>query len=302
MRDAKKRGVRELLPSLPVELEAILDRTMQKQRVDRYQSGKELARELFGFLEKHCPDYRRPQFSRFMRHLFKDEIEKELRLLESWTLDAVDESKVGVNLIADALGDDAPFRQFSPASSVDLPRVQTRARLKQDSVEDLPAVSTGIYRREMHGELPVMKNIHSQTPLPDLHARSTMLLEGREAEVLIARLRASDRPRVPGLHEQQTRIIAVTAVPETASAETDLPGVQTVLATAPKFAAKPPPVPRAARVSHDTKPDTVVVDGTPGVVDDSTERTAPANLPQRDFAEDDADAPTDPRRRDTDRG
>ncbi len=295
VRDAKKRRARELVPTLPEAIEVILERVMQRQRADRFQTGKELGRELFGYLEKHHPGYGRAHFSRFMRALFKDEIEKELRLLESWTLDSADASNVGVNLIADALPQDAPYRGFS-ASSEDLAELLAQARPKQHSVGDMPAAATAIYRNEAHLGPGVARVRKAEQEVPDLHAAATMMLEGRDAEALLSRLRG-EAPSPANLHEQDTHIIQVPAPPggeaETKSAETDLPAIATVIVSSQSMPAVSLASPPASRSKQDTTPDPAPSE----ISQEITDPTSPSVLvSQPDFADDD-DADTNRHKR-----
>ena len=300
VRDARKRSAREVMPTLPEAIEVILDRVMQRQRADLFQTGKELGRELFGYIAKHHPGYGRAQFSRFMRALFKDEIEKELRLLESWTLDSVDPSRVGVNLIADALPEDAPYRGFS-ASSEDLADLLAHARPKQDSVGDMPAAATAIYRNEAHLPPGVVRARQAEQEVSDLHAAATMMLEGRAAEALLSRLRDGAPPST-NLHEQDTHIIQVPAPPaadaatksaETKSAETDLPAIATVIVSSQSFQAVLPPPPPAPRSKQDTTPDPAPDE----ISNEVTEPTSPSVLVSHPDFDDDDDADTNRHKR-----
>ena len=252
VRDARKRDARELVPAIPVALNQILNRTMERQRTDRFQSGRELARELRGFLEKNYPDYRRGNLGRFMRALFKEEIEKELRQLESWVMNTADASQVGVNLIADALPENAPYRGFSAASSHglaadevlpqkgDLPAQRTSIYLRdQAPIEDLHAQNTQILSRE-GGAAPARTR-------GELHQQATMMLDGRAADELRAQIRAVSAPRDPSMHENQTKLFEDAPPPapeeDAASGSTDLPSQSTriLLRSDPALPAIPPP-------------------------------------------------------------
>jgi eukaryotic-like serine/threonine-protein kinase len=303
VRDARKRDAREVVSAIPTSLNDILNRTMERQRTDRFQSGRELARDLRGWLEKNHPNYRRAAFGRFMRILFKDEIEKELRQLEGWVLDQGDASKVGVNLIADALPQDAPFRGFSAAAS-------GVGRQPQDSVPDMPAQKTSIYSREqkplpdLHAEPTHILNRQAIAPRGDLHQRETMMLEGRAADELRAQIRGGLGISQPGLHEHETKLFddAPPAPAETPSGATALPALETRLhgRDEPVAAIPPPPAPPPnkppghkgkLRPQNDTSPDPKPR----SFADDSKESTMPKAKGPEDFANEDSDNPTDPR-------
>jgi hypothetical protein len=69
---------------------------------------------LLGFLRRYNPKYRRTKLARFLKKLWAEEIEKELRAMEDFVLDASPSEDLGRNLIADALGPDATYSKFSP--------------------------------------------------------------------------------------------------------------------------------------------------------------------------------------------
>lgn len=117
VRDAKYRPVRALVPDVPQELEAICDRCLSRSRNQRYQDASELASDLRDFLDRYRPGYSRSHLSRYVRKTFAPEIEKELRQLEEYVLsDRVDDD-VGENLIAQVLGPQPEYAQFSPHPS-----------------------------------------------------------------------------------------------------------------------------------------------------------------------------------------
>ena len=115
VRDARKKAATSVNRDCPPELSQIIDKAMTRSRTARYQSGEQLALDLRLFLDQHKPGYRRSHFSRFMRKQFSGEIERELRQLENYTIEHADDSRVGINLLAEALGPDAPFSRFTPA-------------------------------------------------------------------------------------------------------------------------------------------------------------------------------------------
>ena len=260
VRDAKKRSASELRPDLPQPLVDIVDRVMQRQRTDRFQTGRELSRELHGYLERNHPAYKRATLGRYLRTLFKEEIERDLRQLESWVIETSDASCVGVNLIADALPDDAVWKTFSPASvSVDL------------SQADLEPQKTSIYSREQYGDLHAQATrIGPQPGRPrtraELHTAATMMLEGSAADALHAQLREA------GLHEQATRLLENPAVrtapaPQRSESPSSLPEQPTRLAKEPSRKKIIAPT----RPPHDTAPDSA-----PMRFDEcSNERTVP---------------------------
>lgn len=104
VRDAKYRPVSELAPGTPAELEAITDRCLMRSRANRYQTAAEVEADLRGFLRKYLPTYSRSNLGRYVRKMFAQEIERELRMLEEYVLADDVSDDLGVNLIAS--GDD----------------------------------------------------------------------------------------------------------------------------------------------------------------------------------------------------
>jgi serine/threonine protein kinase len=205
VRDARKRGAREIEPTVPEELDDILNKLMSRSRSGRYQSGAELALALRLFLDRYRPGYRRSHFGRFMRTIFEQDIERELRLLEEYVIEGADPSKVGQNLIADALGENAPYTGFTAATiggggtggsasgTGNFPRVEQRPPT------DLHAEQTRILTRNQ--PVPQGETGPVQPPRPPLSELSTQILD-RGAM-------AAPPPERPGLHELQTQIKAL---------------------------------------------------------------------------------------------
>jgi serine/threonine-protein kinase len=114
VRDAKYRPIRAVVPAVPPELEAICDKCLSKKVSQRYQNAGDLAAELRAVLERQRPGYSRTQLGRYVRKLFAEDIERELRQLEEFVLADDVHDDLGENLIAPALGPGAEYSQFSP--------------------------------------------------------------------------------------------------------------------------------------------------------------------------------------------
>ena len=197
VRDARKRDAREVEKTVPEELDDILNRLMSRSRSQRFQSGAELALALRLFLDRCKPGYRRSHFGRYMRTIFEQDIERELRLMEEYVIEGADPSKVGENLIADALGDNAPYTQFTAATGGSRADTGNFPRVEKRQPTDLHAEQTRILTRNQavpEGETgPVMPE------RPPLHELSTQILDrGAPAR--------TDRP---GLHEAETQLKAL---------------------------------------------------------------------------------------------
>jgi eukaryotic-like serine/threonine-protein kinase len=157
VRDAQKRDAIEVVPEIPVELNQIVNKLMSRSRSQRFQSGEALADELRLFLEGYRPGYKRSHFGRFMRKLFEQDIERELRQMEEYVIDeAADPNDVGENLIADALGDNAPYAEFTAASTAQ----GTRAGSKSSKIKkrgDLHAEPTRLFDPDRDDKLHGME-------------------------------------------------------------------------------------------------------------------------------------------------
>ena len=158
VRDAHKRDARTVVRTIPAEINAIVDKAMTKSRSQRFQSGKEMAQALRRFLDDYKPGYRRSHFARFMRQEFAEEIEKELRLLEEFVIEDADPHKFGENLIADALGPDALYKEFTAGTGV-------------AAAEDVP--QRPLSKATLHVEETRILNMVG----PDVHAQETRIFQ-----------------------------------------------------------------------------------------------------------------------------
>ncbi len=115
VREAKPTPAQAVNRHLPTTLARIITKAMHRSRGARYQSAGEFRDALFDFIKQESPGYRRIRMSRYMKKLWSKEIDSELRLLEEYALDLQPDETVdyGRNLIADALGPDATYANFS---------------------------------------------------------------------------------------------------------------------------------------------------------------------------------------------
>lgn len=116
VRDAAPKPCREVNRHIPPELVRIVEKSMTRSRSGRYQSSMEFRDALLSFLRRHNPKYRRTKLARFLKKLWAEEIESELRAMEDFILDGAPggEDNYGKNLIADALGPNAAYSRFNP--------------------------------------------------------------------------------------------------------------------------------------------------------------------------------------------
>jgi serine/threonine-protein kinase len=128
VRDAKYRPITELQPGIPPELEAITDKCLTRSRANRYQTAAEAEGDLRAFLRKFMPNYSRSHLGRFIRKMFAQEIERELRMLEEYVMaDDVSED-VGVSMIQRDDDFEPPEVPFQPKpTSVSIAAIGTNA-------------------------------------------------------------------------------------------------------------------------------------------------------------------------------
>ena len=202
VRDAKYRPIRALVPDVPQELEAICDRALSRSRTQRYQTAGDMAAALREFLDRYRPGYSRSHLSRYVRKMFATDIEKDLRQLENFVLSDRVHDDVGENLIANVLGPQPEYAQFSPRPS------QVGDADNPTGREDGGRRAEGSEQTWSRGSAGA-----SERPLPsaggsfDIHAAETMILDSTrpssEHEALPADVEEYDE----ALHNAPTMIL-----------------------------------------------------------------------------------------------
>jgi serine/threonine protein kinase len=115
VRDATPIPCRELAPDIPDGLAAIIERSMKRSRSERFQTSRAMRDALVRFLQRHAPNYRRTKLARFMKRIWAEQIDADLRVLEDFVLDLSPEPQsLGTNLLAKELGPHAAYASFSP--------------------------------------------------------------------------------------------------------------------------------------------------------------------------------------------
>jgi serine/threonine protein kinase len=187
VRDARYTPVRDISPDVPRALEAIVDRALLRQRDARFPTGAEMAAALRSFLREYMAPYSRSYLGRYLRKLFEQEIERELRRMEEYVVGEADPANVAENLIADALGPDAPYTQFTPISKrVAPPRPGTTKN--PDRSDDTT----------------------QKTPRPesDFHSADTQILDRPKKRHPGSPGGRDPRDLDPAIHDSSTQIIA----------------------------------------------------------------------------------------------
>ncbi len=214
VRDAQKRDANSLVPAIPDELNEVVNRLMTRSRSQRFQSGNELAMTLRVFLDRYKPGFRRSHFGRFMRKEFAEDIERELRLLEEYVIDAADPTKVGENLLADVLPSDAPYTKFTAAvAEAGTPIGTTGAQHPSASLPPLPelhAQPTRILFRDDASSQPLhsleTRILTGAPEAPNIDDETTAGTHNRHQPLSALETKILARPQ-KSLHELQTRIL-----------------------------------------------------------------------------------------------
>jgi serine/threonine-protein kinase len=165
VRDAKYRGVSELQPGIPPELEAICDKCLTRSRANRYQTAAEAEGDLRAFLRKFMPNYSRSHLGRFVRKMFAQEIERELRMLEEFVM---------TDDVSDDLGESMMVRteDFEP------PEVPFQPKPTSVSVRAILDTGTNSRPNDFGGDsnFPTMPKAAG---VDDVHGQQTVILTDR---------------------------------------------------------------------------------------------------------------------------
>jgi eukaryotic-like serine/threonine-protein kinase len=171
VRDAKYQRPTKLCPETHLELERIVKKALSRSTATRYQTAAEFAVDLRHYLQAEHPDYSPGRLGRFVRKMFAEEIEKDLRLLEDFVFDKVDPSAVGQNLLAEVLGEGAAYTKFTPVGP--------------DAVE----------RHERTKLMPRVPPPEERLPSDvDLHDMKTEILDLEEREHRVRKRRRRPKP------------------------------------------------------------------------------------------------------------
>ena len=246
VRDARKRPIRELRPNISSGLEIIIERAMAKQKERRFQDGEEFAESLRAFLLERYPGYGPAQLSRYMLTMFAREREREQRTLDDFVITPGQKEAFGENLLADVMGPDAEYTQFtaafgeklSPAeleASAPLPNPMQQMRvmssvsmpelLEVDEIADEPAdeldVPTFQRPRVSATELGLMDpQVAASSPSAQTMPRGGAQLSAKTAPPAPrggplsglpsgneTAILSRDTPGLPGLHGESTYIV-----------------------------------------------------------------------------------------------
>lgn len=176
VRDAKCQKPTRFNPDLPPALEKVLRKMMTRSPGARFQTALEAADALRVFLQTHAPDYTPGRLGRFLRSLFTQEIERDLRKLEEFVIEQGDPRATGYNFLAEVLGEGAPYTRFTPMPML------TAMREQQEE-----AAHTRL--------MPRVPSPESRLPADvDLHDLKTQILDQEEREQRILKRKHRKRP------------------------------------------------------------------------------------------------------------
>lgn len=206
IRDVKYSPLAEILPAAPPALAAIVARSLSRSRSARFQSAREVRAALLGFLDGFHPGYGRDTLGRFVRRLFAEERKSDQKRLGEYTLTDGDNTLVGENLIADALGPGALYSQFTPISTaIERPQPGRSDRALPDE-PTATAADARIVFDEFGPQVTLVD------PPQDLHLQHTLILpaarapgpdvHGTKTRILPAGAGSAS------LHEEPTRILS----------------------------------------------------------------------------------------------
>lgn len=74
IRECEVPSLRKINPNIPTELDQIIQKALEKDKLERYQSAADLHRDLQGFLSRFDPDFSTQDLSSFVKNLFSEEI------------------------------------------------------------------------------------------------------------------------------------------------------------------------------------------------------------------------------------
>jgi serine/threonine-protein kinase len=174
VRDAKYAKPTRFNPNVPPPLEKILRKALARSANGRYPTARAFADDLNRFIQESVPNYAPARLGRLLREWFAEDIERDLRRLEEFVLDEPDPSQTGENLLAEVLGQAAPYTQFTAAAPADL-----SADTNYDATKMLPRVPP------------------PETRLPegvDLHELKTQIFDPEEREGRVLKRRHRPRP------------------------------------------------------------------------------------------------------------
>lgn len=188
VRETRYQPVRERNPMVPPALEAIVDTAMSRTLEDRYQTAAEFADALEQYLRIHAPRITRSHLGQFVRHLFAEDIDRELRALEEYVVEDQGVEEVGVNLIAEDL---PPGEALERLSATQASRQVPPREAGDMTPQDIERGEIEIEARRPPADDPGL----GQSPTVILESSDLLAVGGQSPTVI---LESSDLHLVPG--------------------------------------------------------------------------------------------------------
>jgi serine/threonine-protein kinase len=176
VRDAVPTPCREHNPDIPEQLARIIEKAMSRSRSARYQTALETRDALLRFLRNYNPKYRRTKLSRFMKRVWGEEIERDLRAMEDFVIDSgmmASPQDYGKNLIADALGPGATYSRFGPEPTKGVPEPGVH-QAKTEIIDSSSGMPT--YDDAKPGEHATERTVKAPSPYDPLHSEKTAVV------------------------------------------------------------------------------------------------------------------------------
>ena len=214
VRDAKYTRPSRLNPAVPAALERILRKAMARSPSSRYQSAQEFAADLHRLIQGMVPGYAPARLGRLLSEMFSDEIDRDRRRLEEFVLQQADPNATGVNLLAEVLGQAAPYTQFTAVAPQVLEAMQEEDQTRMlprvpapesrlPSGVNLHDVKTQIFDPE---ERVSRKRKRKHRPRPGADHKKDASRYTQQSTVVVDSPKEDDAQR-PGWHEMETNIL-----------------------------------------------------------------------------------------------
>jgi serine/threonine protein kinase len=114
---------------IPRPLLMAIRRALTRSTHARYQTAADFGADLRRYLHTHAPDYDPTSLGRLLRHLFQQEIERDLRKLEDYVLGKPNPDALGDHLAGEPDPHHITYSRFTPVFK-ELAREDTRARTR----------------------------------------------------------------------------------------------------------------------------------------------------------------------------
>jgi len=212
VRDAKYPKPTRFNPNIPTSLERILRKALARSVNSRYQTAQQFAEDLGQFVQEMVPNYAPARLGRLLSEMFAEEIERDLRRLEEFVLEAPDPTATGDNLLAEVLGKAAPYTQFTPvAPEIKDPILHEQTRMLPRVPPPESRLPQGVDLHEMKTQIldpeeRVSRKLkRKHRPRPGANYKKDVSRYTQQATVVVD---AIDPPveADPRLHDMETRI------------------------------------------------------------------------------------------------